>query len=54
MMTPSRSSQRSVLVAALLAALSGLGQSPPPTAPPEPDVRLVYESDTRAYYRPCG
>jgi hypothetical protein len=20
----------------------------------EPTVRLIYESDTRAYYRPCG
>ena len=26
----------------------------PPEAPWKPDVRLVYESDTRAYYRPCG
>lgn len=25
-----------------------------PEAPWKPDVRLVYESDTRAYYRPCG
>ncbi len=42
---------------AVLAAAYGFAQSPPETAgeaPPEPDVRLVYESDTRAYYRPCG
>ncbi len=51
-----------------LAAAFGLGaaQTPPsepakpaasvvlPDAPWQPDVRLVYESDTRAYYRPCG
>ncbi len=27
---------------------------PLPNAPWQPHVRLVYESDTRAYYRPCG
>jgi hypothetical protein len=43
-----------LLVAALVAAALGSAQSPPPTGQPEPDVRLVYESDTRAYYRPCG
>ncbi len=52
-----------------LAALFGLGaaQAPPsgeapkpatsvviPNAPWNPDLRLLYESDTRAYYRPCG
>ncbi len=45
---------RHTLVAVLLAAVFGSAQSPPPAAPPEPDVRLIYESDTRAYYRPCG
>jgi hypothetical protein len=38
----------------LIAAVSGFAQAPPTEAPAEPDVRLVYESDTRAYYRPCG
>ncbi len=28
--------------------------TPPLDAPWTPDVRMVYESDTRAYYRPCG
>lgn len=42
------------VVAALFAVVFGVAQSPAPEAPPEPDVRLVYESDTRAYYRPCG
>lgn len=45
---------RFALAAALLAAVFGFAQVPAPEAPPEPDVRLVYESDTRAYYRPCG
>lgn len=45
---------RLTLVAVLLAAVFGSAQTPPPAATPEPDVRLVYESDTRAYYRPCG
>jgi hypothetical protein len=45
---------RTTLVAVLLAAVFGSAQTPPPSAPPEPDVRLIYESDTRAYYRPCG
>jgi 2',3'-cyclic-nucleotide 2'-phosphodiesterase (5'-nucleotidase family) len=54
-------------IALLLVASFALGsaQAPPstppaapapalPEAPWKPDVRLVYESDTRAYYRPCG
>jgi 2',3'-cyclic-nucleotide 2'-phosphodiesterase (5'-nucleotidase family) len=54
-------------IALLLAASLVLGgaEAPPSTppaatapalaeAPWRPDVRLVYESDTRAYYRPCG
>ena len=47
---------RSTLVFAILLALAAAGaQSPPVTEPlPDPDARLVYESDTRAYYRPCG
>ncbi len=56
------------LIAIGLAAAVAVGaaQAPPsdppqptpglviPNAPWEADVRLVYESDTRAYYRPCG
>lgn len=47
-------SMRYAVAAALLAALFGFAQSPSQPVPPEPDLRLVYESDTRAYYRPCG
>jgi hypothetical protein len=47
-------SMRYALAAALLAALFGFAQPPSEPALPEPDIRLVYESDTRAYYRPCG
>jgi hypothetical protein len=55
MNTHLRTPGRTTLVAVLLAAVFGSAQAPPPpSAPPEPDVRLVYESDTRAYYRPCG
>jgi hypothetical protein len=54
MSTHLRSHGQLTVVAILLAAVFGSAQSPPPTAPPEPDVRLIYESDTRAYYRPCG
>lgn len=57
-----------VVIAMVLAVLALLGaaQAPAPqdaaTSKPEPvqtapwpaDLRLVYESDTRAYYRPCG
>jgi hypothetical protein len=43
------------VIAILLALAAGGAQAP---SPPEedwvPDARLVYESDTRAYYRPCG
>jgi hypothetical protein len=42
------------IAVALFAAVFAVAQSPAPDALPEPDVRLVYESDTRAYYRPCG
>jgi hypothetical protein len=45
---------RMAVAALLVAAVSGFAQAPPAPAPAEPDVRLVYESDTRAYYRPCG
>ncbi|HXV13905.1 MAG TPA: hypothetical protein VEC56_06830, partial [Candidatus Krumholzibacteria bacterium] len=55
-------------IATVFAVALGMGaaQAPPsdppkpnpavatPNAPWQPDVRLVYESDTRAYYRPCG
>ncbi|HEX6790609.1 MAG TPA: hypothetical protein VF247_04795 [Candidatus Krumholzibacteria bacterium] len=43
-------------IAVLLALAAAGAQSPPATDPPlpAPDARLVYESDTRAYYRPCG
>lgn len=56
-----------LIVIGLAAVLAiGAAQAPPseepqapasvtlPNAPWQPDVRLVYESDTRAYYRPCG
>jgi len=55
-----------LLIIGLAAAVAiGASQAPPsgeskaptvvlPDAPWPPDVRLVYESDTRAYYRPCG
>jgi hypothetical protein len=40
---------------AVLLALAAGGAQAPETAPEwAPDARLVYESDTRAYYRPCG
>jgi len=38
----------------LLLMAPGAAQTPEPAAPWEASVRLVYESDTRAYYRPCG
>ena len=42
-------------IAVLLALAAAGAQSPPVSEPlPDPDARLVYESDTRAYYRPCG
>lgn len=42
-------------IAVLVALAAGGAQTPPSTEPvPAPDARLVYESDTRAYYRPCG
>lgn len=56
-----------LIVIGLVAVIAiGAAQAPPaedpkapasvviPNAPWKPDVRLVYESDTRAYYRPCG
>lgn len=46
---------RITVAASLLAAALAAAQTPPETQKtPEPDVRLVYESDTKAYYRPCG
>ena len=43
------------IIAVLLALAAGGAQAPPaPDGAGEPDARLVYESDTRAYYRPCG
>jgi hypothetical protein len=45
----------SFLFAILLALAAGGAESPPaPDASWVPDARLFYESDTRAYYRPCG
>lgn len=33
----------------------GSAQAPDTQAPPfDASVRLIYESDARAYYRPCG
>ncbi len=43
-----------ISVAASLLAVALTVAAAEPEAPPEPDVRLVYESDTRAYYQPCG
>jgi hypothetical protein len=46
----------SFVVAILLAMAAGGAEAPPAPAPDAwaPDARLFYESDTRAYYRPCG
>jgi hypothetical protein len=42
-------------VFAIVLAMAAGGAEAPPTPPqPLPDARLFYESDTRAYYRPCG
>jgi hypothetical protein len=38
----------------LCALVLGAAQAPDPAPGWDPTVRLVYESDTRAYYRPCG
>lgn len=50
-----------LVLAVLLAIAAGGAEAPPAPAPApapttswEPDARIVYESDTRAYYRPCG
>ncbi|HEX5132287.1 MAG TPA: hypothetical protein VFX92_07360 [Candidatus Krumholzibacteria bacterium] len=45
---------RTAAVVALVAAGLGLARAGETPGAAEPDVRLVYESDTRAYYRPCG
>ena len=49
---------RFTLLIAILLALAAGGaesQSPiPQDAGWAPDARLFYESDSRAYYRPCG
>jgi hypothetical protein len=42
------------VLSVLAAASFGAAPASDPANLPEPDVRLVYESDTRAYYRPCG
>jgi hypothetical protein len=42
------------LAIAILLALAAAGAQAPPEPDWAPDARLVYESDTRAYYRPCG
>ena len=49
------------VIAVLLALAAGGAEAPPASTPApagttgwEPDARIVYESDTRAYYRPCG
>jgi len=46
----------SFVIAILLAMAAGGAETPPATTDPtwHPDARLFYESDTRAYYRPCG
>ena len=42
-------------VIAVVLALAALGaESPPADTSWLPDARIFYESDTRAYYRPCG
>jgi hypothetical protein len=45
---------RITLVFSLLATVLAMAQPESDAPLEEPDVRLVYESDTRAYYRPCG
>jgi hypothetical protein len=43
------------ILSVLLALAAGGAQAPSTTDDAwTPDARLVYESDTRAYYRPCG
>jgi len=45
----------SLFIAVLLAIVTGGAEAPPaPVDAWKPDARLFYESDTRAYYRPCG
>jgi hypothetical protein len=45
----------SLVIAILLALAAGGAESPPAQDTAwVPDARLFYESDTRAYYRPCG
>jgi hypothetical protein len=38
----------------LVSILLGAAQAPEETPAWAPDLLLFYESDTRAYYRPCG
>lgn len=45
---------RHLTTIAVLLALAAGGAQAPSTPEWVPDARLVYESDTRAYYRPCG
>jgi len=45
---------RHTLPILILALVLTAAQVPEETPAPEPDVRLIHESDTRAYYRPCG
>lgn len=44
----------SSVIAILLAMAATGAESPPAPVAWAPDARLFYESDTRAYYRPCG
>lgn len=47
---------RGLLTIILLLAVLATGAAQPTDPAPgwDPNVRLFYESDTRAYYRPCG
>jgi hypothetical protein len=51
MSTYLRTSVAATVLAVAVALAVAAGE---PETPREPDVRLVYEADTRAYYQPCG